>query len=116
MGTLGDREGEQPAALQTRDGLLLQSFVAAHQDGEQTEERDLQTVAVRRAEVRDRLREAGELEQVELMSPRRVCLRRQDARVEAVLRLIVDPVWIPRLLAVLLLEHVKPLAGEEISD
>lgn len=45
-----------------------------------------------------------------------VRLRGEDARVEAVPRLVVDPVLVPRLLAVFAFQRVQSLRREELND
>ena len=68
VGPLGDPEGEEAAALQLRDGFAFQQLIGAHQDGKQAQERDVQAVRVRRAKIREDLKEPRAAQQVEFTS------------------------------------------------
>jgi hypothetical protein len=71
---------------------------------------------VGRAAIREDLQEARQVQQVEPVPPGGIALRGQDARVEAVPGLVIDPVLIPVFLAVLPLQRLQPLVPEKLDE
>ena len=116
MGLFGHGEREQAAALQFPDRLPPQRLVGAHQDGEQAEQRDVQAIRVRRAEIGQGLGEAGQTQKVEPVPPARKRLGGQEAGVKTVSGLEFDPVRVPDFLPVFLFQRVVPFRAEELDQ
>src|SRR5205085_9524433 len=70
---------------------------------------------MRRAEIRERLEEARQPHQAEFMTEAGIARRRQEARIELMLGLVIDPILIPLFVPILLLERFQPLVLEEIG-